>query len=236
VLLDSWVVVGVEGELQRHGEFRTRTIGDISVIVARDGDVVTMFRNLCPHDELPVTSRNEGGRVTQLLCPFHAWAFDLRGRYKVGNGASNRATEAALSGRRDLETFHVSIEAGLVWGRVTPTADAPPSHVVTPDFGRPSPAHRQTVTAPWPTVTEVLRHREDSVWIGPNSAVVHGAEGGRTLVVAAPVGPERTELIAWSELLGDADADTPDALARRRLLGDIVASCDTASNGAPEST
>src|SRR5690606_25336021 len=117
-----------------------------------------------------------------------------------------------------------------------PTAEAPPSHLVTPGFGRPSPAHRQTVAAPWPTVTEVLRDWEDSVWIGPNSAVVHGAGGGRTLVVVAPVGPERTELMAWSELLGDADADTPDALARRRLLGDIVACCEAASNGAPEST
>ncbi len=63
------------GELPGPGQMRAFALGQRSICVANDGGVLAAVDNVCPHRQGPLAEGSlENGRV---LCPWHAWAFDL---------------------------------------------------------------------------------------------------------------------------------------------------------------
>ncbi|RRA49664.1 Rieske (2Fe-2S) protein [Acidipila sp. EB88] len=57
------------------GELREFTVEGRQLCVANDGGRLAAVDNICPHRQGPLAEGQlEAGRV---LCPWHAWAFDL---------------------------------------------------------------------------------------------------------------------------------------------------------------
>ena len=75
----GWVYVAHESEVPKAGDFCTRLIGQQSVIVSRDKDgSVHILYNRCPHRGSVVCQLETGNRPN-FSCPYHGWAFNLRG-------------------------------------------------------------------------------------------------------------------------------------------------------------
>jgi phenylpropionate dioxygenase-like ring-hydroxylating dioxygenase large terminal subunit len=75
----SWQYVGHTGDVSEPGSFAATWIGDVPVVLVRDGeDTLRAFLNVCRHRGSIVC---EGaGRRETLQCPYHAWTYGLDGR------------------------------------------------------------------------------------------------------------------------------------------------------------
>lgn len=63
-------------ELPPNGEAREVLCGERLICIAKSDDTITAMDNVCPHRGGPLGQGivEEG----KLICPWHAWAFDLR--------------------------------------------------------------------------------------------------------------------------------------------------------------
>jgi Rieske 2Fe-2S family protein len=85
----SWTCLGRVADLfPADGALTQRAVmvGDVSCLVVRHADGLRMFANTCRHrghELLP-----DGGTSTKrsVLCPYHAWTYDLSGRLKGAPG------------------------------------------------------------------------------------------------------------------------------------------------------
>ena len=68
-------------ELGRSGDYRSATSGGVPVLVIRqpDGSLRAMV-NACRHRGAPLVPRHDAGEgLKAIVCPYHAWNYDLRG-------------------------------------------------------------------------------------------------------------------------------------------------------------
>ncbi|WBC13387.1 Rieske 2Fe-2S domain-containing protein [Micromonospora sp. WMMA1998] len=90
LISDGWHAVGDLGSLPQR-ELVTREIDDVSVILYRHGDDVTVMLERCPHQSGPLGE----GEVRQIdghacvVCPWHGSAFRLNGGEVVHGPAAN---------------------------------------------------------------------------------------------------------------------------------------------------
>lgn len=79
-----WLCVGREEEIEKPGDYLTRTVGGDSVIVVRDADGrVNAFHNVCRHRGSRLLSESSGSGLRHLQCPYHAWTYGLDGALRV---------------------------------------------------------------------------------------------------------------------------------------------------------
>ena len=77
----EWVCVGRDDELGENGDYLTREIGGEPVVVLRDSaGALRAFANICRHRLSRLLTGK--GRVARIVCPYHAWNYDLEGRLK----------------------------------------------------------------------------------------------------------------------------------------------------------
>ena len=75
-----WSYVGLEAEIPNPGDFTRTEIGDKPVIVVRDEHGgVNVLVNRCSHRGVAFCHR-DSGNATELICPYHQWTYDLRGK------------------------------------------------------------------------------------------------------------------------------------------------------------
>ena len=76
----QWLFAGHACELQKPGDFLTLQVGPYPVVVVggNDGEI-RAFHNSCRHRGSRLCSEAHGERV-KLVCPYHAWTYDLDGR------------------------------------------------------------------------------------------------------------------------------------------------------------
>jgi len=87
-----------EKDLPGEGEACEVTFHRKQFCVARSGGEIAVMDNLCPHNEGPLgQGLVENGRV---VCPWHAWAFDV----KTG--------EAQQNGRARVQIYKAKVENG----------------------------------------------------------------------------------------------------------------------------
>ena len=90
-------------QLPEPGEMRAFALGQRSLCVANDRGVLAVVDNVCPHRQGPLAEGSiENGRV---LCPWHAWAFDL-----VTGTAEHNPREAVEVFRLELSGPDLLIE------------------------------------------------------------------------------------------------------------------------------
>jgi Rieske 2Fe-2S family protein len=76
-----WICAGRADQIPHAGDYFTRTLGDESVIVTRDGSggIHALF-NVCRHRGTRLCEQPAGHFVDRIQCPYHNWTYDLEGR------------------------------------------------------------------------------------------------------------------------------------------------------------
>ena len=77
----SWQCIGREEEIAGPGAFRTVEVAGSGVLVLRNRQgELKAFHNVCRHRGTRLVEEAEGNGLARLLCPYHAWTYDLDGR------------------------------------------------------------------------------------------------------------------------------------------------------------
>jgi glycine betaine catabolism A len=77
----NWIYVGRSSEVREKRSFRTFEIGDQRILLVRD-DLGTLqgFHNTCRHRGAALCREREGVmRSGAIVCPYHAWVYNLEG-------------------------------------------------------------------------------------------------------------------------------------------------------------
>jgi Rieske 2Fe-2S family protein len=88
----GWLCVGLGAQVPNPGDQRAEAAGVGSVLLSRDDDgVLHAFANTCRHrghELLPC-----GGSASQsvIICPYHAWTYDLNGDLRAAAGFKGQA-------------------------------------------------------------------------------------------------------------------------------------------------
>jgi Rieske 2Fe-2S family protein len=89
-----WLFAGLACAIPRAGDWFTFEVGDDAIIVVRGRDgAIRAFHNTCRHRGARLCNE-ESGSAKLLVCPYHAWTYDLDGRLRT-------ATEAAFGVKRE---------------------------------------------------------------------------------------------------------------------------------------
>ncbi len=108
----NWWYAGHTSQLAGNGDYLTCAVGDQNVFVVRDrtGEL-RAFYNVCQHRGHELL--NGAGRTNVIVCPYHAWSYDLDGSLI---GARNTAKMAGFS-KCDfsLKPVQVEVFCGLVF-------------------------------------------------------------------------------------------------------------------------
>ena len=76
----NWLYAGPTCKIPKPGDYFVYEIGDESIIVIRAKDgTVNALANVCRHRGSLICSE-KSGHVKSLVCPYHAWAYDLDGK------------------------------------------------------------------------------------------------------------------------------------------------------------
>ena len=76
----GWAYAGLEAECPEAGDWKRTQIGERPIFVLRgDDDRLRVFENRCAHRGVQLC-RESFGRARELVCPYHQWTYDLRGR------------------------------------------------------------------------------------------------------------------------------------------------------------
>ena len=84
IFRQDWVCAGLAADLPKPGDYQAFSVADEPVFSVRDrkGDIRT-FANVCRHRMMRLV--NGTGRAGRIVCPYHAWTYDLDGRL-IGAG------------------------------------------------------------------------------------------------------------------------------------------------------
>ena len=111
----SWTCLGREDELlptpadAKPTTQRAVRVGDVSAMLVRDGATLRMFANTCRHRGHELLPEDGTSERRSVLCPYHAWTYDMQGQL------------IQAPGFREQETFvaedHALVELPVVsWG------------------------------------------------------------------------------------------------------------------------
>jgi Rieske 2Fe-2S family protein len=119
----SWTCVGREGDLENTGTQRAVRVGGAGVLLVRGTDGrARAFANTCRHRGHELLGVGEQTTRRTVLCPYHAWTYDLDGSLRVAPGFRDhtelRPGEHGLV-ELPLESWH-----GFLF--VNGSGDAPP--------------------------------------------------------------------------------------------------------------
>jgi nitrite reductase/ring-hydroxylating ferredoxin subunit len=117
-----WNFLCLEDEIANSGDWRTTLVGQMPVVVVRDGEgEIAAFENRCAHRGALICLDNAGRSAKDFQCVYHAWRYDLRGNLKSvafrhgvnGRGGMPPGFRVEQHGPRQLRvtTLH-----GLVFG------------------------------------------------------------------------------------------------------------------------
>lgn len=77
IFADTWQVVGRVSDVAEHGQYFTAQVGDNSIVILRDREVLRGFYNVCLHRAGPVATGC--GKRNTLQCRYHGWTYSLDG-------------------------------------------------------------------------------------------------------------------------------------------------------------
>ena len=121
VFAKDWLCAGRAEGLKEPGDYLTMTIAGEPVIVLRDHDgQLRAMSNVCRHR---MSTLLEGrGHVRAIVCPYHAWTYNLDGSLR---GAPAMGLNAQFC-KDKIALPAIRCEEWLGWIMVTLNPDAPP--------------------------------------------------------------------------------------------------------------
>ena len=115
VIRPSWQVVCHVSDIPDMGDFHTLDYAGESVVVVRGRDgALNAFTNVCRHRGARLLD-GPSGCAKKLVCPYHAWTYDLDGRL---TGVPMRETYAMDPSRHGLVPVELEIWRGFVFVRL----------------------------------------------------------------------------------------------------------------------
>ena len=119
----SWICVGVARSIPRSGDYLVVEVEGESVIVVRDrDDGVRSFYNVCRHRGTRLCSDAKGCFAKYIVCPYHAWTYDLSGTLVTAPNMDD--VEGFDASELPLHPVATSVWEGLIF--VNLDADARP--------------------------------------------------------------------------------------------------------------
>jgi phenylpropionate dioxygenase-like ring-hydroxylating dioxygenase large terminal subunit len=121
VFSQEWLCLGRASALPEPGDYAAWEIAGqpVAVVRDRDGDL-RAFSNVCLHRMS--TLLHGRGRVRAIVCPYHAWTYNLDGTLR---GAPAMSKNACFD-RKDYRLPELRVEEWLGWVFVTLAPDATP--------------------------------------------------------------------------------------------------------------
>jgi Rieske 2Fe-2S family protein len=117
----DWVCVGRSHDARAAGDFFTRSLAGESVLVVRGDDAkLRGFYNVCRHRGSRLVDSSAGTGLARILCPYHAWSYQLDGRLQQAPQMPPSFAKAA----HGLVPVRLAEYHGFVF--VTLRADTPP--------------------------------------------------------------------------------------------------------------
>ena len=105
-------------ELPNPGSYRALKVMDVPVLLVRDKDgVARAFLNVCRHRGAQICQPGNGS-AERLVCPYHAWQYNLQGQLTGVFGASTFGEVSAQT--HSLTPLQCDERAGLLWVILTP--------------------------------------------------------------------------------------------------------------------
>ncbi len=113
------LAVAHASEIAAAGEFVTREIAGVPIVVVRAEDGVRAFVNVCRHRGTRLVDA-PSGRAKAFACRYHAWTYDLRGAL---THVPHRETFPTLEpAERGLVRLPCEVRHGIVWAVLDPRA------------------------------------------------------------------------------------------------------------------
>jgi phenylpropionate dioxygenase-like ring-hydroxylating dioxygenase large terminal subunit len=105
-------------ELPGPKTYRAMTVMDVPVLLVRGEDgVVRAFINVCRHRGAQLCQPGSG-TAQRIICPYHAWQYDLKGKLI---GLYGEATFGDVDAKtHSLTELSCAEHSGLIWGMLTP--------------------------------------------------------------------------------------------------------------------
>lgn len=119
----SWQIVCHLNDIPNAGDWRQLSILGENIVAVRGEDGrVRAFANVCRHRGARILD-GSGGCAKKLICPYHAWTFELDGRL---SGVPNRRDYPALDPHEhSLVEYPIEVWRGFVFASI----EAPPASV-----------------------------------------------------------------------------------------------------------
>jgi Rieske 2Fe-2S family protein len=117
-----WQLLALRHQLPRSGSILSTSIGVEPVFVARSGDDIRAYSNVCLHRGMRLVAGSMESESWRVRCPYHHWTYDIRDGTLAG--VPQRTTEFP-----DLRVEDCSLPVvptvewrGLIFGNLDPTA------------------------------------------------------------------------------------------------------------------
>jgi len=116
-----WNFLCLEAEVSEANTFRRSAIGDMQVVVTRDGDgELHAFENRCAHRGA-LLCLHEQGEAKEFSCVYHNWTYDLSGKltgiaFRRGIGGKGGMPADAQPESQAPRKLRLTVFAGLVFG------------------------------------------------------------------------------------------------------------------------
>ncbi len=81
IFFKQWVFVGHVSRIPNYGDYFLFNVGNESIIIIRDKEQIHAHYNVCRHRGSHICLNDEGNKKI-LVCPYHAWSYNLDGSVK----------------------------------------------------------------------------------------------------------------------------------------------------------
>ena len=122
----SWTTLGRREDLFPAESTLTQRavmVGDIGCLLVRDKDQLRMFANTCRHRGHELLPQDGTSSKRNIMCPYHAWTYDLRGSLKGAPGF--REVDSFQPAEHGLVELPVVEWAGWVLGHAVEPLGSP---------------------------------------------------------------------------------------------------------------
>jgi phenylpropionate dioxygenase-like ring-hydroxylating dioxygenase large terminal subunit len=114
----SWQVICHVSEIPHPGNFQTFDFIGESLFAIRGNDGhIRAFHNVCRHRAARLLDGTRGHCTRRIICPYHAWSYDLEGRLASVGGDRSAFPDLDIS-RESLVPAEMEIYEGFVFARL----------------------------------------------------------------------------------------------------------------------
>lgn len=116
---DMPIIVGHSSQIPEAGDYFTRDICQVPIIVLRQKDgSLKAFINVCKHRGGRLARESSGQGLRTLVCQYHAWTYETNGKLR---GVPHRDGFSDMPDRcKSLTELPLSERFGFIWLRLSP--------------------------------------------------------------------------------------------------------------------